>query len=397
MGTYLSDTFTDSNGTLLTAHTIPVKRGSQVWTHTPSYSGGGSGGSSVTIQSNACQFAASQDTIYTDPGVTDCTIEFNWVISGTSGHRLAIPFRWTDIDNHYYLNLREPNDDWTIYKISGGAQTTVATGAKTFNTSTTYAVKIVISGTSVQAYIDGVDLTGARTMDAHLSATKYGLGVATITTNVSCDSYQIHSGVTAAVTPASDITPDSNLALTFAGFVAAPTTITVNSISEAFTGTTTTSAGTLLAIPRSDFVYGAAHAATRWSTNITLSVSDGIDSANATLQVDPPNPGAFGTKNSSTAVIDLGTWNGGAITLATNDDVYGHVTVGSATVNAPYVDYVPLEASVTVEWTYYDVSAGSWSGLTTSTYTEAVTESGAGIVSGIVQSIVINIVLEIPK
>ncbi len=378
MGTYLIDTFTDTNGTLLTAHTIPTKRGSQVWAHSASFGGGGSGGSSVTIQSNQCQFAASQDTITTDPGVTDCVIEFNWIISGTTGHRLAIPFRYTDIDNHYYLNLREPNDDWTLYKIASGAQTTVATGAKTFNTSTTYAVKIVISGTSVQAYIDGVDLTGSRTMDAHLSSTKLGLGVASIATNVTCDSFTVTNGVTPTVASAADIIPGSNRALTFNGFVAAPSTITVNGVTEAFTGTPTTSAGTMLAIPRSDFRFGGHHAATRFSQNVTLQVSDGIDSASVTIQVDPEQAGNFGARSATAqsatpdgTIIDLGTWNSGAITLATGDEVYGHLVSGDGAFNAPEVNYEAYTSEVVWEITYYDISAGSWSGLTTVTFEES--------------------------
>lgn len=197
-----------------------------------------------------------------------------------------------------------------------------------------------------------------------------------------------------SVTPSSPY-PGQSVTVAIGGFPTVPTTAnsTYNGVSQTISGATITSVP-LTWPARSAFRFGGAHAATRWSINRTLTLGNGTQSANATVQTSPQNAGAFGTKNSSAAVIDLGTWNGGAIVLATNDDVYGHVTVGSATVNAPYVDYIPLEAAVTVEWTYFDVSAGSWSGLTTSTYEEASETRGVvrSILRPVIRSVLYSVV-----
>lgn len=394
MGRYLADPFTDSNGTLLTAHTIPTKRGSQTWAYSDSYGGGGGGASSVTIQSNQCQFASAQSTILVDALVADYTEKVNWVISGTTGHRLAIPFRYTDINNHYYLNLREPNDDWTIYKIASGVQTTVATGFKTFNTSTTYGVKIVVSGTSVHVYIDDVSLTGAVTLDAHLTATTCGLGVATIATNVTLDNFEVNNGVTNTVSGES-IKPGTNHALTFAGFVAAPSTITYNSVSEAFTGTPTTSAGTMLAIPLTDFAPASHHVATRWQANNTLTVSDGIDSASATIQVDPDVTASEDFTQTSGA-SDVDDYNpitgavGGDDFFAywsDGDGVRDETIIGTAEAGSGYMSPVTLPAMG--HRRAYDVSGSAWLAEVSTPLYEA---PASGVVEGIVMAVVRPIV-----
>jgi hypothetical protein len=400
MGTYLADPFTDTNGTVLSSHTIPTKRGSQAWVYSDFFGGSGGSGSNTTIQSNQCQFAASFSAWTVDLGVTDYVIEFDWVISSTSGHRLAIPVRWQDNQNHYVVNVREPTDGWNIYKYVAGVQSSVASGSYTFNTSTTYAIKIVVSGTSVTLYVNGAS-QGSATMDAYTSTTRCGIGSASITTNTHIDNLVITNGVTPAVTVGS-IDPEVNLAMTFTGFVAAPTTITYKSVSEAFTGTTTTSAGTMLAIPLTDFAPSQSHVNTRWQTNYTLTVSDGIDSASdTTVMVDPTLSAGedLGVKSGTTQYNDYVTWPAAA---ATSDETFGYWSDGDGvrdqTISGTIESGTGYFAAVTLpakgHLMVYDISAGAWLARADTVLYEAPSASSA--VSAIVTSPVMAVAISLP-
>jgi len=136
---------------------------------------------------------------------------------------------------------------------------------------------------------------------------------------------------------------------------------------------------------RSAFRFGGTHAAKSFYINHDLVIANASESiTKVDVQIAANQPGGFAARNavaqSATPygdIIDLGTWNAGAIVLATADEVWGHITTGSGVINAPEVNYDTYSDPLVIEWTYFDISAGSWSGLTTTTYSESRTLTSA--------------------
>lgn len=64
-------------------------------------------------------------------------------------------------------------------------------------------------------------------------------------------------------------------------------------------------AGCDLAGPDLDDFFGGTFLDTRWNTNVTVTVGDGTDSANATIQFTPPEPSGFGAAGAGPYEYDL--------------------------------------------------------------------------------------------
>ncbi len=161
-------------------------------------------------------------------------------------------------------------------------------------------------------------------------------------------------------------------------FAAAPLSATYRGVALTLEAGATATTSQAYWPARSAFRYAAAHAATRLLSDYALVIANASESVSlANVQTQAEQAGGFGTKNASAAVNSLGTWNSGAIVLAENDDVWMHVTAGSAALNPPFVDYTPFADPTNIDAQFYDVSAGSWSGLTQLLYTEAMTLAAA--------------------
>jgi hypothetical protein len=224
----LYDTFTDTSGVDINAHTPDINVPGSAYVIEQIQPAGGTPAANATeIQSNQLEFDTTFCGYTYDTGVTDYVLEFDWVISSTSGHRLGIFIRWADFNNNYFWNLREPNDDWNFYRYTAGAQSTIGSGAFTFNTSTTYKIRIETSGTSSTLYINGV-LISTQVANQHTTATKIAPTVQTITTPVTLDNMIVSAA------PASGTnTPVTG---TFSGVGTNDLTIGVNLGNKAFTG-----------------------------------------------------------------------------------------------------------------------------------------------------------------
>lgn len=129
---------------------------------------------------------------------------------------------------------------------------------------------------------------------------------------------------------------------------------------------------------RSAFRYGGVHASRRFGVGMTLVVGNGTDSASGTVTPIAEQAGGFGAKDSGTSPYNLGTYNGGLIALATGDDVWIHVVSGSAGVNPSVPEITPYSSTVVADAQFYDVSQGSWSGLSNAmNYSEPQVFTGA--------------------
>ena len=156
-----------------------------------------------------------------------------------------------------------------------------------------------------------------------------------------------------------------------AGFLAPPAAAqsTLRGIAQTLTTNTTTQA-TFPWPTRSAIRYGAAHAGTRLNTAHTLVLGNGSESASAQVSIAPQQPVGFQTRNAVAPEVILPTYNGGAIVLNTGDKVLAHVSLGSASVNAASCAWNAISNPAEVEWTYFDESANSWSGMTLTRYAE---------------------------
>src|SRR6185503_5794211 len=63
--------------------------------------------------------------------------------------------RYTDLNNHYYVTLRNGNVLW-LRKVVGGSFTTLDSQPFTLATGTTYRVRLEVIGTSIKVYVNGV-------------------------------------------------------------------------------------------------------------------------------------------------------------------------------------------------------------------------------------------------
>lgn len=352
MATLLSDVFTDTDGVDLSSHTPGTNIPASTYSLERMLTGWSAPtANSVEIQSNQLDIDVSGDGFVYDVKVTDYTIEFDWVISSTTGHRIGIYFRRQDLDNCYYWNLREPNDDWSLYRYTAGVQTQIGTTEPyTFNTSTTYAIKVVVSGTSTSLYINTV-LQATLTCDQFTSATKMGIGAQAIATPNKFDNLVISNTPTLTM---DDVVPGTATTFTLTGFPIAPTGALVNGQTEAITGGATTSGGTVVAIPLADFAPAQAHVATQWNTNVTARVSIGSFYAEDTVQVTPPVTEHYGALISG---FDAANVPGAA---AIGDYLYIDAALVDVVADYELAFVQGQTFPLTIPFMLWDVSAGAW-------------------------------------
>lgn len=145
------DTFTDTNATGVTDHT-PEK---------DSEGGGyqdGIGAGEFTITSNKAYLAngaAGYNTDWIDSGLADCTINCNIKIGSTVANGLIV--RASAGNDNLEVILDAANDRVRLYSNTNGSRAELKTETGvTLDTTSTYAVKVVLSGTSVELFIDSV-------------------------------------------------------------------------------------------------------------------------------------------------------------------------------------------------------------------------------------------------
>jgi hypothetical protein len=160
-GVLLKDTFTDTDGTLLTAHTMDVGPG---WTQ-PS-------GSAWEIRSNQANHLSSdqQVRVYSDAGKANVTYTLDVVLSS---FEFGVVFRFIDSANYWYVYYACNYGGSQLWKRVSGVKTSVATGTNTWTPGATYTITVTLAGDSISVAItNGTTLTA--TDAAHNTGTKYG-------------------------------------------------------------------------------------------------------------------------------------------------------------------------------------------------------------------------------
>jgi hypothetical protein len=146
MATLLSDTFTDSNATALTAHTMNVGPG---WTAQVG---------TFVIQSNTAQpnSANDGDQVTTDAGQADYTLTCDVVPvnSGPSEYMPQLMVRWTDASNQWIILPTSFGGLFDLYEVVATVATRKATASFAFSSGTSYSIKIVASGSTISGYVN---------------------------------------------------------------------------------------------------------------------------------------------------------------------------------------------------------------------------------------------------
>lgn len=159
------DSFTDANGTAITAHTPNIS---------PAAWGNTAGAFNIqSNQANVASLAGGLALASIDTGVADCTIEAACVIK--SGGQSSIAFRVQDSTNFWSANLK---DDATtglrLLLFTGGAPVLNESVNMTITAGQTYALKVVLLGSQIDIYVDGA-LVKQKTNATGATRTKHGI------------------------------------------------------------------------------------------------------------------------------------------------------------------------------------------------------------------------------
>lgn len=141
----VSDTFTDANGTLLSAHTPDIRPGSNTWTASDA---------NWNIQSNKLTRSAAGTGLPVatiDCGQTDGNLEVDIVTTGSAGSGLI--YRYVDINNFCYIRLLNNTSLSVIRYVAGVLQT--PTNVVISAPGTSFHIKVQKVGNNIQFYVNG--------------------------------------------------------------------------------------------------------------------------------------------------------------------------------------------------------------------------------------------------
>lgn len=159
--TLLSDHFTDTNGTNLTAHTMDVGAG---WTAQVG---------TITIQSNAAIASGANAEYVADAGQSDVTLTCTLLpVGGTA--EVACIFREQDSSNFWAVSGYAGDGKLYLYHNVAGSLTSTDNGAASVTNGVSFVLTVVLSGSSIVIKKDGATII-TKTDATFQTATKFGL------------------------------------------------------------------------------------------------------------------------------------------------------------------------------------------------------------------------------
>jgi hypothetical protein len=164
--TLVNDTFTDSNGTNLTAHTPDIRPGSNAW---------GTVSGTQTVQSN--QANASASGYYTiDAGQADVTITY-LVTPTAAGNGWGITARRSDANNGWDPAINPVTNQIQIYEQAAGVYTLRASTSFTVSNGVQYTLQAVLSGSTITLSVNGGNQISYNSATSNQSVTRHGSGL----------------------------------------------------------------------------------------------------------------------------------------------------------------------------------------------------------------------------
>jgi hypothetical protein len=107
-------------------------------------------------------------------GLADVDVQAVVAWGANAGGVFGLALRCKDKDNVISFRLGEATDDLIVRKTVGGVSTTIASAAVTINTNTAYRLRVVVVGSLLKAYVNGVLLITVSETDLQ-SETQHGL------------------------------------------------------------------------------------------------------------------------------------------------------------------------------------------------------------------------------
>lgn len=179
----IEDSFTDSDGTALSAHTIaPTNIPATIWTI---ISG------TWVINSNKAQKTATDAThemATVDAGVSDCLCEQNLTLPA-SGYG-ATGYRISNATNGWLYQLDITGDIVALFEQNAGTYTQRASqGGVVLTGGATYAIAATLNGASITITIDGGNSINYASATHNQTTTKHGLWA--YSTTPSMDTFKV--------------------------------------------------------------------------------------------------------------------------------------------------------------------------------------------------------------
>lgn len=164
--TLISDAFTDTDGTNLSAHSISP-------TNTPATSWSILSGAFDINSNRARQTGTGTIVAVVDAGQADVTISCVLRMLSTSDSP-AIAFRCSDASNFWIATL-VGGATFDLYEYNAATLTQRATTPFVHTINTNYTLQVVLSGTSITATVDGGNQITYGSATFNQTATKHGL------------------------------------------------------------------------------------------------------------------------------------------------------------------------------------------------------------------------------
>lgn len=167
MATLLQDTFTDVDGTLLTAHTMNVGGG---WTAV---------NGTWTIQSNtALVLIPTANSIATaDAGQADITLTLSLIVPNTADYAVGAVVRTSDANTGWIAVIERDGGTpyLAIFERTAGTNTLRASVNAPSATNSTVTITVVTSGSTITASLSTGETCNYASATSNQTVTKHGL------------------------------------------------------------------------------------------------------------------------------------------------------------------------------------------------------------------------------
>lgn len=352
------DTFTDTNGTIPSAHTPDTNEFGGAWSAVEKeYAEQSTPVGGVTIQSNELSINTLRGVSYSI-GNNVHRAQVKWRVATLSD---GLSIHIGRLNDQNYLNLYMTADfgqTYTIQQKHNNVLTNIiATQAFPWSTGRTYTIDFKREANStVEVKIDGlVVATGTHPSALNSLATRVGVYASGST------AYLPGLSINADLPGGSDpvmtfddvtVTPGQTVVATISPALAsAVNSVTLNGVTQSFTGASTT--GFTFVIPAiANYVAGGSHVATPWYENIAVSATNGAATVVTTLQIVAPIPANYGT-------VIAPPWKYFPSGAKEGDRCFVEIVSGAGTATPKSFDFIESENTI-VHIYCFNVASVSW-------------------------------------
>lgn len=152
---FLTDSFTDTSGTLLSSHTGEV---GAAWTKHPNYTG-----NAVISNANRMRWdsggGATQAAYYTSatPGSAEYSVEATLFVASITGYMGITGRMSTSADTMYLARYDQFSTRWELYRAVTGSFTLLGSYNQTLTVNNSYAMRLEIKDSTKKLFVDNVE------------------------------------------------------------------------------------------------------------------------------------------------------------------------------------------------------------------------------------------------